>query len=219
MAIQNDLFLPARTAPAERYRLPGDIVVVDEPDERDLPDFPDFRVHGTAQIGDVGLAIIRMAHRDDDRELPPRVLEVGESISGYMLMKVEDEHATVVGPAGTYRLPVSALPRAAPPRRSNSSNNDQRSNADQARQLEQLIQQLGGRANIQIDRNNGRTGGRGGRGGGGEVPVAYFEYGDLPALGGGVTFDPRPALFGAVRREAIGTSVRWNPSGTNPGGV
>jgi len=174
-AVNQDPFQPDRSAPAQRYVLPGQRRATRV--EREPTPAPEFRVVGAARIGPGGVALVQV-----DRGDVPIAVNVGESIEGYRLVSVTDEGATFEGAVVTAEggsWPLSVLqPRAE--RRRNDNNRDrntreqaaqraQRAQQDVASQLQVLIQgsiqellPRGGRAGF------GGRGGRGGRGGGGQ---------------------------------------------------
>ena len=113
-AVNQDLFLPDRAPPLERYLLPGDRPVF-APRQQDprRRRGPNIRIVGSAIMGETALALVQV----DD--FAPLALWVGESVEGYILASVEPEMATLVGADGTLNLPVEEpvlrdQPRASP---------------------------------------------------------------------------------------------------------
>ncbi len=110
LAVETDPFQPDRVRAPERYRLPGEEVVVEEPPPPvPTPPPPQFRVLGTiagAQGG--GIAVIQTPTGS-------RVLGVGESLNGFTLASVSPRNATVEGNGGRrYSLNVEeAMPTRA----------------------------------------------------------------------------------------------------------
>ena len=172
-AVNQDPFQPDRSAPAQRYVLPGQRRATRV--GREPTPAPEFRVVGAARIGQGGVALVQV-----DRGDVPIAVNVGESIEGYRLMSVTDEGATFEGAVVTAEggsWPLSVLQPRAERRSRNDNNRDrntreqatQRAQQDVASQLQVLIQgslqellPQGGRAGF------GGRGGRGGRGGGGQ---------------------------------------------------
>lgn len=166
-AVNQDPFQPDRRAPARRYVLPGQRVIVTEV-RTERPEAPSFRVVGAARIGQGGLVLVQV----DDGDLPIAV-SVGESIEGYRVESVTDEGATLTAEGGSWALAV-VEPREERPSRNNRSNNNrgrntrqQATEVDVAGQIQQLLQ--GGLQGILGPQGAGGLifGGRGGRGGGG----------------------------------------------------
>ena len=172
-AVNQDPFQPDRSAPAQRYVLPGQRRATRV--GREPTPAPEFRVVGAARIGQGGVALVQV-----DRGDVPIAVNVGESIEGYRLVSVTDEGATFEGAVVTAEggsWPLSVLQPRAERRSRNDNNRDrntreqatQRAQQDVASQLQVLIQgslqellPQGGRAGF------GGRGGRGGRGGGGQ---------------------------------------------------
>ena len=166
-AVNQDPFQPDRRAPARRYVLPGQRVIVTEV-ETERPEAPSFRVVGAARIGQGGLVLVQV----DDGDLPIAV-SVGESIEGYRVESVTDEGATLTAEGGSWALAV-VEPREERPSRNNRSNNNrgrntrqQATEVDVAGQIEQLLQS--GLQGILGTQGRGGLifGGRAGRAGGG----------------------------------------------------
>lgn len=137
LAVDNDPFSPRRRPPARRYQLPSEREPVVREAPRERPEAPDFRIVGTALTGPSGLALVHSGDAEprvmtlgesvegvtrvegeagsggtglalvqvDRGEL--RVVGLGESVMGYTLAAVDGESATLVGPAGTLRYPVT----------------------------------------------------------------------------------------------------------------
>ena len=99
-AVSQDPFQPDRRAPAQRYVLPDQRVVVAN-EEREPTEAPSFRVVGTARIGQGGLVLVQV----DDGDAPV-VVSVSESIEGYRLVSVTDEGATLAADGSTFALSV-----------------------------------------------------------------------------------------------------------------
>ncbi|MCZ6477071.1 MAG: hypothetical protein O6851_01980 [Gemmatimonadetes bacterium] len=168
-AVNQDPFQPDRRAPARRYVLPGQRVIVTEV-ETERPEAPSFRVVGAARIGQGGLVLVQV----DDGDLPIAV-SVGESIEGYRVESVTDEGATLTAEGGSWALAV-VEPREERPSRNNRSNNNrgrntrqQAAEVDVAGQIEQLLQS--GLQGILGTQGRGGLifGGRAGRAGGGDA--------------------------------------------------
>lgn len=100
LAVDHDPFRPDRRR-AEPYRLPGEMVERPVPVRRVEPDPPPFRVIGTAQVGDQGIALVEV-----ENSSYPEVVKVGETLFGYRLQRVETEAATMVGQGQAFRLAV-----------------------------------------------------------------------------------------------------------------
>jgi hypothetical protein len=100
LAVDHDPFMPDRRR-AEPYRLPGEMVERAMPVRREEPDPPPFRVIGTAQVGDQGIALVEV-----ENSSYPEVVKVGETLFGYRLQRVETEAATMVGQGQAFRLAV-----------------------------------------------------------------------------------------------------------------
>lgn len=130
LAVDQDPFQPDRRRP-EAYRLPGEEVDVEAPVRR-TPTPPPFQVIGTAVSGRAGLAIIQAG---DD---PPRVVSVGESVSGFRLLHVEDDAATVMGDGETVRLAVET----ASARQASNAGRRGALTETRNRQLGEMLQQL-----------------------------------------------------------------------------
>jgi len=166
-AVNQDPFQPDRRAPARRYVLPGQRVIVTEV-ETERPEAPSFRVVGAARIGQGGLVLVQV----DDGDLPIAV-SVGESIEGYRVESVTDEGATLTAEGGSWALAV-VEPREERPSRNNRSNNNrgrntrqQATEVDVAGQIQELLQS--GLQGILGTQGRGGLifGGRAGRAGGG----------------------------------------------------
>ncbi|HZD06258.1 MAG TPA: hypothetical protein VE173_15210, partial [Longimicrobiales bacterium] len=101
-AVENDPFTPEREPPARRYRLPSERApAVREEVREERPEAPDLRVVGAAAGGRGGAALVQLEGGE------PRLLAMGESVGRYTLAAVDAESATLVGPAGRLRLPVT----------------------------------------------------------------------------------------------------------------
>jgi hypothetical protein len=100
LAVDHDPFMPDRRR-AEPYRLPGEYVERPMPVRREEPEPPPFRVIGTAQVGDQGIALVEV-----ENSSYPEVVKVGETLFGYRLQRVETEAATMVGQGQAFRLAV-----------------------------------------------------------------------------------------------------------------
>jgi hypothetical protein len=167
-AVSQDPFQPDRRAPARRYQLPGQRVVVTRPDFEPVDD-PDFRVVGAARMGSGGLVLVQV-----DEDEPIVAISVGESIDGYMLASVDEYGATLVRDGQSFDLSVREPERDEP-----RGNRGRQSESDREREtlerLEQIQQQLGrgalqGRGTIVLPGGQiafPPLGGRG-RGGGGD---------------------------------------------------
>ena len=166
-AVNQDPFQPDRRAPARRYVLPGQRVIVTEV-ETERPEAPSFRVVGAARIGQGGLVLVQV----DDGDLPIAV-SVGESIEGYRVESVTDEGATLTAEGGSWALAVVEPREERPSRNNRSSNNrgrntrQQATEVDVAGQIQELLQ--GGFQGILDTQGRGGLifGGRAGRAGGG----------------------------------------------------
>jgi hypothetical protein len=179
-AVNQDPFQPDRRAPAQRYVLPGQRRVSTRVEREPTP-APEFRVVGTARIGQGGLVLVQV----DDGDVPIAV-SVGESIEGYRLASVTDEGATfegavVTAEGGSWALSV-VEPREERRRNDNNrSNNRSRNNRQEqetTQQLQTMIEQglqlfgglgragFGGRGGNVAPNFVGRGGRRGGGGGG-----------------------------------------------------
>lgn len=140
LAVDHDPFMPDRRR-ASPYRLPGELVEQPVITRREEPDPPPFRVIGTAQVGDAGIALIEVENTDY-----PEVVKVGESLLGYRLQRVETEAATVVGQGQTVRLAVERG-EATPAREERSGRNSRGRNTNAqleaaAERMQQIVQQL-----------------------------------------------------------------------------
>ena len=139
-AVNQDPFQPDRRAPARRYVLPGQRVIVTEV-VNERPEAPSFRVVGAARIGQGGLVLVQV----DDGDLPIAV-SVGESIEGYRVESVTDEGATLTAEGGSWALAV-VEPREERPSRASRGNNNRGNNnrgrnspePDASAQLEELL--------------------------------------------------------------------------------
>lgn len=176
LAVDHDPFMPDRSRPAP-YRLPGEIVERQPVVRREEPDPPPFRVIGTAQVGDAGIALVEVENSEY-----PEVVKVGETLFGYRLARVETEAATMVGQGQTVRLAVergeasgaandgrgrNSRSRNANTRQVEAAAERMRTIAEQlierglpSQMIEQIMRQQGGRVlqDVQIDRT---TDGRG----------------------------------------------------------
>ena len=169
-AVNQDLFQPDRTPPLERYQLPSERVattaVQQDPRRRRGPE---FRVVGSAVMGNVALALVQV---DDSI---PLALLVGESVEGYTLAAVNQEGAVLVGETETLTLPVvEPLPTGGPRNAAPQIQIDQRNleaMQERVQQLlrNQLLNQRGGmmQRGVPLPPGGGNPPGRGGRGGGG----------------------------------------------------
>jgi hypothetical protein len=173
LAVDHDPFMPDRSRAAS-YRLPGEFVdrpiVVREPE----PDPPPFRVVGTAQVGDAGIALVQV-----ENSTAPEIVKVGESLFGYRLQRVETEAATLVGQGQSFRLAVERGEVAGGERDERRGGRNERNNRNAeeqmaerlrgvleqlqerglpAQMIEQLMrQQMGGRGrNIVVEPADGR---------------------------------------------------------------
>jgi hypothetical protein len=117
LAVENDPFLPDRSRPAARYRLPGDVDPPPPPPPPPPPALPDFRVSGTAVLPQGGFAVLGIG------DAPPRVLAIGEYLGGYMLagvtaetatMKNDEREITLLVPGPSARPAAAAAAAAAP---------------------------------------------------------------------------------------------------------
>lgn len=79
-AVENDLFAPDRSAPAERYRVPGE----DDPSPEVAPEAPEPMVLGTAVSG-AGRSFAT-CQLGDDR---PIIVRVGDTIGEYTVKTIE----------------------------------------------------------------------------------------------------------------------------------
>lgn len=114
LAVENDPFRPERQRPSERYRLPGEEIPQEAPPPQ-APPPPPLRVLATAVMPTGGLALVRV------QESVNRVINVGETVSGYRLATVGAGTATLEGSAGLITLRVdepqaTRATRAATPR-------------------------------------------------------------------------------------------------------
>lgn len=103
-AVNQDVFMPDRRPPPQRYQLPSERsspLPAEEPDPRRRRG-PDIRVVGSAIAGGMALALIQV---DDS---VPLALRLGEEVEGYVLTAVDEESATLVGDSETLTLPVVA---------------------------------------------------------------------------------------------------------------
>jgi hypothetical protein len=139
LAVDHDPFMPDRRRAAP-YRLPGETVERPVVVRSEEPDPPPFRVIGTAQIGDAGIALVEV-----ENSPAPEVVKVGESLFGYRLQRVETEAATMVGQGQTVRLAVERG-EIEPQRGSNDRNNrNSRNNRNTEQQLDRaraVLEQL-----------------------------------------------------------------------------
>ena len=99
-AVNQDPFQPNRRAPAQRYVLPDQRPVFTQVEREPTP-APEFRVVGTARVGQGGLVLVQV----DDGDMPIAV-SVGESIEGYRVVSVTGEGATLAADGGTWALSV-----------------------------------------------------------------------------------------------------------------
>jgi hypothetical protein len=178
LAVDHDPFMPDRRR-AEPYRLPGEYVERPMPVRREEPEPPPFRVIGTAQVGDQGIALVEV-----ENSSYPEVVKVGETLFGYRLQRVETEAATMVGQGQAFRLAVERGAAQNSRRRGDDDDESSGRNSRNARQaaaameraqtileqlrerglptemMEQVIrQQVGGRTmrDIEIVPNDGRN--------------------------------------------------------------
>lgn len=170
-AVNQDLFQPDRAPPLERYELPGErvarAVVQQDPRRRRGPE---FRVVGSAIMGDLALALVQV---DDSI---PLALLLGESVEGYTLAAVDQEGAILVGESGTLTLPVVApLPTGRSQATGVQIQIDQRNLEAMQERVQQMLrnQLLGERGlmmnrGVQVPPGGANPPGRGGRGGGGQ---------------------------------------------------
>jgi hypothetical protein len=95
-AVEVDPFRPDRSRPAERFRLPGDVLAAAEPEAPEpVRPAPAVRLIGTVMLPDGGA--LAMAQLGEDS---PRVVRVGEKIGEYVLRTVQRGGATFVSAAG-----------------------------------------------------------------------------------------------------------------------
>ncbi|MCI0432680.1 MAG: hypothetical protein L0271_03375 [Gemmatimonadetes bacterium] len=128
LAVDQDPFQPDRQRP-EPYRLPGEDVAMDVPVEREMPT-PPFRIIGTAVTGDAGLAIVQ------GEDGTPRVVGVGETVSGFRLTRVDPEAATVMRGGEWVTLMVEQ------PSEASSSNSRRRSASPNQRDRERALSEV-----------------------------------------------------------------------------
>lgn len=145
LAVDHDPFMPDRSR-AEPYRLPGEFVERIVPVRREEPDPPPFRIIGTAQVGNEGIALVEI-----ENSAYPEVVKVGETVFGYELRRVETEAATVFGQGQAFRLAVERG-EVEPQRRSNNDRNVRNSRnsrealqaaADRLRAVSEQLQERG----------------------------------------------------------------------------
>lgn len=197
-AVNQDLFLPTRTAPPQPYLLPSERRPAAARREPQRPRAPQIRVVGTALAGDFGLALVQVGDT-----LPTAVL-LGESVEGYRLASVEPDRAVFQREEETLALPVVAAQlRTTAPNRQGASGRPQ---APTAREMEEL------RGQVQEMLRNLMPGG--GRGGGmmgpGEGAVIRVPGGGVVELRGPGGQLPG-AILDALRQQGQlppGTSVQ-----------
>lgn len=100
-AVDNDLFSPDRSAPANRYRMPGEPIPAPGGDVEEAPAEPVLL--GTA-VGAGQRSFVTCRLGDG----PPVILRVGDKIGAYTLRSIERGRAVFVSTAGK-RLEVRAL--------------------------------------------------------------------------------------------------------------
>lgn len=106
LAVGNDPFRPDRSPPAERYRLPGDVVEAPPPPPPAAPPPPDFRLGGTVVFDGGGMALIQVGDGAQS------FVNVGEAVNGYRLSAVTARDAVLENPFGSVVLEVSGPPQA-----------------------------------------------------------------------------------------------------------
>jgi hypothetical protein len=146
LAVDHDPFRPDRQRSPERYRLPGEEEPAPPEPPPPPPPPPPFRLIGTAVTPSGGIAVIELENNT-------RVLEIGESLLGYRLTEVQQEHATMTGSEQTVELPLTrSLAAAAPPddRRSARQPPGRDNAAENARELIERIRRSGGNVTPQM---------------------------------------------------------------------
>jgi hypothetical protein len=198
LAADQDPFQASRERPGEPYRLPGEFVEPPPPPP-ELPPPPAFRVLGTAVSPNGGVALLQVA------DGTPRVVGIGESLSGYTLERVENNAATMSGQGRSLRLAVAPL--TPQPARGNARGRGAaggrggaeggRAGRGGAAEAERILQELGARGlNINPEMIERLMMQRGGGGGGADVPVT------ITTRQNGVT-----VIRGGVRRDTLVPSV------------
>jgi hypothetical protein len=161
-AVNQDVFMPNRRPPLERYQLPGRGPVALPQEEQDprRQRGPEIRVVGSAVSEGMAVALIQIG------DSIPLALSLGEEVEGYVLSAVDEETATLVGESETLTLPVvpplisaravSVGPQVGP----RGANLDRES----IQALQERVQQLLREQMMNARRQNPNRGGRGGGG-------------------------------------------------------
>jgi hypothetical protein len=140
LAVENDPFSPERTAPAERYRLPGDVEPEPPAPPPPPPPPPPFQLTGTVITENASMALIAVG------DVPPRMMSLGESLMGYRLTSVGAESAVMSNDENNINLRVPAPSRvvaSGPNQRGNQRGQtpqQQRANQVSGALLQQLVE-------------------------------------------------------------------------------
>jgi hypothetical protein len=136
LAVDRAPFAPDRQAPSDRYRMPGERVVVAEAPSAppELPPAPDFRLLGTVTGAEGGIAVVQI---DGER---PHVMSMGEELSGYRVASIGSGNVTMQGQWHSVNLTVAGPMPTGPAGPDEGDRHGRGADDEQARILESVLE-------------------------------------------------------------------------------